>query len=180
MTPCSVSILFSLDNLSDHPRSYFHTVVWTESGECGEGSCAILCVSRVIRTVPLKLGKGTILLSFECKEQRANGKRRRAGLCCTGPIRPAQHSFKLQKERFLVQEGTALLGSFPPWGYKICSLAPTRQSQLQRQSLALEGCSHGRRAFGEFAVTLRRKQEPTFSQFCCTFCPARPKYNFGP
>lgn len=28
MTPCSVSILFSLDNLSDHLRSYFHTVVW--------------------------------------------------------------------------------------------------------------------------------------------------------
>lgn len=52
--------------------------------------------------------------------------------------------FKLRKEQFFLQEHAALLSSFPPQGYKICSWAPAQQSQLQRQSLALVGCSHGR------------------------------------
>lgn len=35
---------------------------------------------------------------------------------------------ELQKEQLFLQEYTALLGFFPPSGYKICSWAPRQQS----------------------------------------------------
>lgn len=46
-------------------------------------------------------------------------------------LQPLGFSFlNLQKEQFFLQEHAALLGSFPPRGYKICSQAPARQPEL--------------------------------------------------
>jgi len=106
--------------------------------------------------------------------------------CCAAWEQSDQHSaqlqhvrfslFNLQKEQFFLQEHTALLRSFPLWGYKISSRDHVRQSQLQRQSLALVGCSRSRGAFREFTITLQRKSEPTFSQLCRAFGPACHKF----